>query len=95
MTGTFKMTVQEVTNTISNVLKNNNDAKVIEVRLPQNGDSTLSVDLSVGIFGDELLEIGEFFGDNFILISSFEDFDGISLFIHPEDSFWQKEGGAK
>lgn len=93
MTRTFKMTVQEVNDKINNILKNNNEAKVIKTKLPKDGRSILSVDLSWGIFLDELTEIGKTFGVDNMLISSDDDFEGISLYMEPAGSFWQEEGG--
>lgn len=95
MTGTFKMTVQEVTDKINNILKNNNEAKVIKIKLPKDGSAILSVDLSYGIFLDELIEIGETFGDDSMLVSRHDDFNGISLYMRPADSFWKVEGGQQ
>ena len=94
MTGTFKMTVQEVTDKINNILKNNKEAKVVKIQLPKDGSEILSMDLSWGIFLDELIEIGETFGDDSMLVSRNDDFNGISLYMRPADSFW-KEGGAE
>ena len=91
----FKMTSWEVTDKINSILKNNPDSKVLDVKIPENGSSSLSIDLSYGIFLDELIEISQFFGDDHFLISTFEYFDGISLFLNPNDSFWQEEGGQQ
>ncbi len=85
MTGTFKMTVQEVTDKINNILQKNEEAKVIKIRLPKDGSEILSMDLSYGIFLDELIEIRETFGDDNMLVSSDDDFDGISLYMRPAD----------
>ena len=93
MTGTFKMTVQEVTDKINNILKNNKEAKVIKIKLPKDGSAILSMNLSWGIFLDELIEISETFGDDSMLVSSDDDFNGISLYMQPADSFWKVEGG--
>lgn len=87
------MTSWEVTDKINSILKSNPESKVHDVKIPENGSSILSIELSYGIFLDELIEISQFFGDDHFLISSFDDFDGISLFLNPEDSFWQEEGG--
>lgn len=92
---TFKMTACEVTDKINSILKSNSESKVLEVSTPEKGCSTLSIELSWGIYLDELIEISEFFGDENILISSFDDFEGISLYIQPNKSFWQEEGGAQ
>ena len=92
---TFKMTAWEVTDKINSILKSNPDSKVLKVTTPENGCSTLSIELSYGIFLDELIEISEFFGDETMLISSFNRFDGISLYIQPNNSLWQEEGGAQ
>lgn len=93
MTGTFKMTVQEVTDKINNILQKNKEAKVLKIRLPKDEGAILSMDLSWGIFLDELIEISETFGDDSMLVSSNDDFDGISLYMRPADSFWEVEGG--
>lgn len=87
----FKMTSLEVTDEINSILKSNPESKVHDVKIPENGCTILSIELSYGIFLDELIEISQFFGDDNFLISSFDDFDGISLFLNPNDSFWQVE----
>lgn len=89
------MTSLKVTDKINSILKSNPDSKVLDVKIPENVGSILSIDLSYGIFLDELIEISQFFGDDHFLISSFDDFDGISLFLKPNDSFWQEEGGQQ
>lgn len=89
----FKMTSLEVTYEINSILKSNPDAKVLAVKIPENGITNISIELSYGIFLDELIEISQFFGDDQLLISTFYDFDGISLYLNPNDSFWQEEGG--
>lgn len=91
----FKMTSWEATDKINSILKSDPESKVLDVKIPENGRSILSIDLSFGIFLDELIEISQFFGDDHFLISSFDDFDGISLFLKPNDSFWQEEGGQQ
>ena len=91
----FKMTSWEVTDKINSILKSNPESKVHNVKIPENGRTILSITLSFGIFLDEIMEISEFFGDDHFLISSFDDFDGISLFLKPNDSFWQVEGGQQ
>lgn len=91
----FIMTSWEVSDKINSILKSNSESKVLKVTTPENGCSTLSIELSWGIFLDELKEISEFFGDEDILISSFDDFEGISLYLQPNKSFWQEEGGQQ
>ena len=96
MIKTFKLTASEVADKVNCILKNNSEAKVLEVKIPEQGNSTLSMQISYGIYLEELVEIGETFGDADILVSSFDDFDGIALFMQPKkDDLWQVKGGDK
>lgn len=90
------MTAQEVTDLIHSKLLPEHKSKVVEVDLPEKGESVVAVELSYGLFLDEANAIAEAFGDREMLISdTYDEDESITIYFRPDERFWNKEGGQQ